>query len=67
MKVYLLVREGPEWSDVVGVYTNAAKAEARASELNRKGDALRRDKNATLSTVQERLSSYSVAQHTVIE
>ena len=34
MKVYLLIREGPEWSSVVDVYAQRPFADARAKVLN---------------------------------
>lgn len=62
MKVYLLLREGPEWTNVIGVYGKRASAEARAKVLN---DAV--DKLGPNGDVFEHLSVYRVEDRKVIE
>ena len=59
MKVYLLIREGPEWSSVVDVYAQRPFADARAKVLN-EGAQVSKD-------TFERLSSYRVEERKVVQ
>lgn len=58
MEVYLLIRRGPEWSKVIGVYLHENAARAEAKRLN---IAARHSKD-----VFESLSSYEVEPKEVI-
>ena len=49
MKVYLLIREGPEWSSVVDVYARRLFADARAKVLN-EGAKVSKDPFESLSS-----------------
>ena len=59
MKVYLLIREGPEWSSVVDVYAQRPFADARAKVLN-EGARVSKD-------TFESLSSYRVEERKVVQ
>lgn len=57
-RVFLLIREGPEWSSVVDVYAQPALAHARAKVLN-EGARVSKD-------TFEYLSSYRVEERKVV-
>lgn len=60
MRVFILMQEGPEWSNIIDVYRHEQKAEQDAAKLNAVPDSERKD-------VFERLSTYEVIPYKVKE
>ena len=69
MKVYIVMRNGPEWGEVVDVFLNKNSAISVSTERNNKVKELKAKRDTSkcwrLSDVEECLSTYEVVTKTV--
>ena len=58
MKVYLIMKDGPEWNTVVEIHADQKVAKRRTTEIQN---------SRNMKDVFDRLSDYSVEPHNVLE
>ena len=63
MKIYLVTREGPEWTDIIAAFKTKASAEKLAREKNE----LRKALDGSINNVTDRMSEFCVSKIEVQE
>ena len=60
MKVYIVMREGPEWSSIVKAFENKGNAQTLSDKKNARVAKLNAQDEKDYRSIDERLSTYRV-------